>query len=119
MDGSVALYHAAVCSALEPIAWKRMTPEMLARHVVGEVDRRRVVDLLADVPTVSLPHEPSVELADRTDERVAVLVAAMATFRWRSLTRAGLCHQLLAALDAWWLSRRWLSVEQSWRMPGM
>ena len=119
MDGSATRYHAAVCSALEPIPWKRMTPEMLARHVVGELDRLRVVDLLADVATVSLPHEPSVQLADRTDERVAVLVAALATFRWRSLTRAGLCRQLLAALDGWWLSVRWRAVEQSWLMRGM
>jgi hypothetical protein len=80
---------------------------MLARRVVGALDRQRILDLLAEVAAVSLPDEPAIELADRTDERVAVLVAAMATFQWRSLTRAGLCRQLLAALDSWWLSRRW------------
>jgi len=122
VDGSAARYHAAVCSALEPIAWKRLTAEMLARRVVGALDRQRVADLLAEVAevaAVSLPDEPPLELVDRTDERVAVLVAAMASFQWRSLTRAGLCRQLLDALDAWWLSRRWRAVEQSWLMPGM
>jgi hypothetical protein len=95
-----------------------LTAEMLARQLLGALDRQRVLDLLAEVAMVGLPREPAFEPVDRRDERVAVLVAAMATFRWRSLTRSGMCHQLLAALDAWWLSRRWRSVEQSWLMPG-
>ena len=91
--------------------WWGFTPEMLARRVLGAVDRLRVLDLVAGVPGTRPGAVGHLEPVDRGDERVEVLVEFLAAHHWRELALAALCRQLLGVLDAWWLRRGWLEVE--------
>ena len=45
---------AAVADALAPYAWRELTDRMLARRVVGAVDRHSVVAFLKGVPGTDL-----------------------------------------------------------------
>ena len=85
----------ALSAALEPYAWTKATPEMLARRAVG-----------------------AVEPADPGDERVGVLVAVLRTLRWRTLTRTALCRQLVSALESWSVSRQFADIELGWLLDG-
>jgi hypothetical protein len=109
---------AAVCAALEPYPWQRFTSEMLARRVLGAVDRHGVLDLVAGIPGAHPGALGQVEPVDRDDERVEVLVEFLASHRWRAITLGALCRQLLGVLDAWWLRRRWSEVELGWLGDG-
>ena len=91
----------AVAAALAPYAWRDFTDRMLARCVVGAVDRHDVDRFLADVPGTAVGGRPPLEPADADDERVAVLVTALAGQQWRRWSLDRLSAQLLAALDAW------------------
>ena len=106
----------ALSAALAPYAWSQATPEMLARRVVGVLDRQW---LLAELPDP----RPLVRLgdivpADPADERVELLVAMLRTLRWRVLTRTALCRQLVSALESWSVRRRLADIELGWLLDG-
>jgi hypothetical protein len=92
---------AAVTDALAPYAWRALTDRMLARRVVGAVDRHTVVGLLSGVAGTDVGQHPPVEPADADDERVAYLMSALAGQRWRAWSLARLCTDLLTALQSW------------------
>jgi hypothetical protein len=106
----------ALSAALAPYTWSQATPEMLARRVVGVLDRQW---LLGELPGP----RPSVRLgdvvpADPGDERVELLVAMLRTLRWRVLTRTALCRQLVSALESWSVRRRLADIELGWLLDG-
>jgi hypothetical protein len=106
----------ALVAALGPYAWTQITPQMLARRAVGVLDRHWLLDQLPGPrPPVRLC---DVEPAEPSDERVAVLVEALCTLRWRMLTRAALCCQLVSALEAWSVRRRLVDIELGWLLHG-
>ena len=109
---------AAICSELAPFRWTSLTPEMLARWVIGAMDRRCVLDLLAGPAGLGPAGWGDVEPADRHDERVAVLVAFLAEHRWRTWTLSRLVRQLVGTLDTWWASRQCLELELSRLISG-
>jgi hypothetical protein len=102
----------ALSAALAPYAWSQATPEMLARRVVGVLDRYWLLgELPGPRPTSQID---DVQPADPGDERVAVLVAALSALRWRLLTRTALCRQLVSALESWSVRRRLADIELGW-----
>ena len=106
----------ALSAALAPYAWSQATPEMLARRVVGVLDRQWLLGELPDP-------RPSVRLgdmvpADPGDERVELLVAMLRTLRWRVLTRTALCRQLVSALESWSVRRQLADIELGWMLDG-
>jgi hypothetical protein len=106
----------ALSAALAPYTWSQAPPEMLARRVVGVLDRQW---LLGELPGP----RPSVRLgdvvpADPGDERVELLVAMLRTLRWRVLTRTALCRQLVSALESWSVRRRLADIELGWLLDG-
>jgi len=106
----------ALSAALAPYAWSQATPEMLARRVIGVLDRQW---LLGELPGP----RPSVRLgdvgpADPGDERVELLVAMLRTLRWRVLTRTALCRQLVSALESWSVRRQLADIELGWMLDG-
>ena len=106
----------ALSGALQPYAWTQATPEMLARRLVGVLDRQW---LLSELPG---PRPPvrlgDVVPADPGDERVELLVAMLGTLRWRVLTRTALCRQLVSALESWSVHRRLVDIELGWLLDG-
>jgi hypothetical protein len=106
----------ALSAALQPYGWTRATPQMLARLVVGILDRHW---LLGELPGPRpAGWMDGIEPADLRDERVAVLVEALGALRWRMLTRAALCRQLVSALDRWSVRRRLADIELGWLLDG-
>jgi hypothetical protein len=104
---------AAVCAALEPYEWRSFTPDLVARCVLGALDRHRVLELVAGVPGAGIGDPGPVEPAERGDVRAEALVEFLGCHRWRGLTLAAVCGQLLNALSGWWLQRQWLDAELS------
>jgi hypothetical protein len=106
----------ALSAALGPYAWTKLTPEMLARRVVGVLDRYW---LLGELPG---PRPEAwmddLEPAAPGDERVAVLVAGLRALRWRMLTRTALCRQLVSALEWWSVRRELADIELGWLLDG-
>jgi hypothetical protein len=106
----------ALSGALEPYAWTNATPEMLARRVVGILDRYWLLgELPGPRPAVRME---DVEPADPGDERVEVLVAMLRGLRWRMLTRTALCRQLVSALESWSVRRRLADIELGFLLDG-
>jgi hypothetical protein len=106
----------ALSAALQPYGWTRATPQMLARRVVGALDR---CWLLGELPGPRpAGWMDDIEPADPGDERVAVLVQALGALRWRVLTRAALCRQLVSALESWSVRRRLADIELGWLLEG-
>jgi hypothetical protein len=106
----------ALSAALAPYTWSQTTPEMLARRVVGVLDRQWLLGELPDPrPPVRLG---DIIPADPADERVELLVAMLRTLRWRVLTRTALCHQLVSALEKWSVHRRLVDIELGWLLDG-
>jgi hypothetical protein len=94
----------AVCSVLAPYEWRALTPEMLARRVLGTVDQLAVLEIIGAVEG-SLGELAGVDPVDRADDRIEPLVAAMSVIRWRDVQLSRLIQILLDALDQWWLRR--------------
>jgi hypothetical protein len=106
----------ALAEALAPYAWSQATPHMLARRVVGVLDRHWLLGQLPGPPTgVRLC---DVDPADPSDERVAVLLAVLGALRWRTLTRVALCRRLVSGLESWWVGRRLADIESTWSLDG-
>jgi hypothetical protein len=104
-------FVAAVCAELEPFEWRSLTPEMLARRVIGAVDRQAVHTLLSSTPGPGPAERGGREPVGRSDDRVDVLVECMSSYRWRTWTLPFVVRQLLGALDTWWMDRQRLEVE--------
>lgn len=103
----------AISASLAPYTWKRLSAEMLARRIIGAVDRDWVhVELGQACGIYDLGGEG--EPAGPDDERVPIIARAMQECGWRSLTLLGVCRQALMALDAWRLERHWLDIELAW-----
>jgi hypothetical protein len=102
---------AAVADALTPYAWRELTDRMLARRVVGAVDRHSVVAFLTGVPGTDLGRVPPVEPADAGDDRVDVLLTALDGQHWRAWTLSRLCTDVLAALSSWQAERESLETD--------
>ena len=102
---------AAVCAALEPYEWRSFTPQLLARCVLGALDRHRVIDLIVDVSGAATGDPGPVEPAEREDVRVDVLVDFLTGHRWRTLTLAAVSEHLVTELCRWCRQRRHLDAE--------
>jgi len=76
---------------------------MLARRVVGALDRHTVVGLLSGLPGTDVGAAPPVEPAEPGDERVDVLarVLQLQYRHWRGQEIDRLCADLVTALDSW------------------
>ena len=106
----------ALSAALQPYGWTRATPEMLARRAVGILDRCWLLGELPGPPPAGWMD--GIEPADLADERVAVMVEALAALRWRVLTSAALSRRLVSALDHWSVRRRLVDIELDWLLDG-
>jgi hypothetical protein len=95
----------AICAAVGPDGWRALTAEMVARRLLGAVDRLLVLEVIGATLGASARDLASVEPADRSDDRIEPLVHLMAGFRWRDVTLTRLVQLLLEALDQWWLRR--------------
>jgi hypothetical protein len=90
-----------VAAALAPYAWRDLTDRMLARCVVGAVDRHDVDEFLAGVPGTGVGDLAPLEPADARDERVEALVRALEGQRWRGWSLRRLSADLVATLQSW------------------
>ena len=84
---------------------------MLARRVVGAVDRQQVVCFLADLPGTEVGAMDAVEPADVGDARVDVLTDALDGRLWRGWSLARLCAYLNSTLDVWSAERESLESD--------
>jgi hypothetical protein len=101
----------AVAAALAPYAWRHLTDRMLARCVVGAVDRYDVGEFLGRVPgTVAGVTEPLTPV-DADDVRVPALVTVLDGQQWRGWSLDRLSLHLLAGMDAWLARRDALETE--------
>ena len=96
---------AAIAAALAPYVWRGLTDRMLARRVVGALDRHSVVQFLTGVPGTDVGAAQPVEPVEPGDERVDVLVGVLVDQPWRGLVLDRLCADLVTALDAWGAER--------------
>jgi hypothetical protein len=78
---------------------------MVARRLLGAVDRLLVLELFGATQGASVRELAAVEPVDRRDDRLEPLVVLMAGFRWREVTLTRLVQLLLEGLDQWWLRR--------------
>src|SRR3954447_2275180 len=95
----------ALCAAVGPYGWRALTAEMVARRLLGAVDRLSVLELIGATTALSDPQLAAVSPVDRDDDRLEPLVHLMAGFRWRDVTLTRLVQLLLEALDKWWSHR--------------
>src|SRR4051794_1245575 len=85
----------AICAAVGPYGWRALTADMVARRLLGAVDRLQVLEVI-DVTEAGTPPElGDVEPVDRSDDRIEPLVHLMASFRWRHMTLTRLVQLLL------------------------
>lgn len=89
----------ALCAALEPYPWRRLTPELFARLVLAARDRQRLQAALAIVPGASVGTWTPLEPAPREDARAAPLVEFLVSRRWTEMSLAALCRSLCLILD--------------------
>jgi len=101
----------AVAAALAPYAWREFTDRMLARRVVGAMDRHDVVGFLSTVPGTDPGMVEAVEPADAGDERVDALVCALDGQRWREWSLARLCAHVTFSLETWQAERESLESD--------
>ena len=96
---------AAVAEALAPFAWRDFTDRMLARRVVGAVDRYVVLRFISTIPGAAAGGAGPVDPADPGDPRVDLLVRTLLARRWRGFSVDRLCADLIAVLAAWQADR--------------
>jgi hypothetical protein len=97
---------AAIGEALQPYAWRSLSPQMVARRIVGALD--------VENRQPSEPFEP----APANDERVDVIEWALSRCGWRAFTIEGIARHSLAALRTWRQERAWLDIELAWLLDG-
>ena len=79
-------------AAVEPYAWRQLTPETLVRHVLSATGQRP---------------------AD--DERIVEAVGtALDSLPWRNLTADAVCRHLLLALDSYQVKELLFNLEMEW-----
>src|SRR4051795_3954171 len=96
----------AICAAVGPYGWRALTAEMVARRLLGAVDRLSVLELIGATTAVSDPPLAAVSPGDRDDDRLEPLVHLMAGFRWRDVTLTRLPQLLLPTPPPWGAPRR-------------
>ncbi|MGY1668746.1 hypothetical protein [Geodermatophilus sp. SYSU D00696] len=96
---------AEIAAALAPYGWRDLTARMLARQVVGAVDRHAVTHFLAGLSGTRIGPAGPVEPADRGDERVDVLVRFLGARHWRGLSLDRVCVDLVRVLEGWQAER--------------
>jgi hypothetical protein len=79
--------------------WRRFTPLLLARLVLGQWDRLAVEGLLAAIPGTAPGAWREVEPVPADDPRADALVAFLATHSWKHLSADAVGRQLLGLLD--------------------
>src|SRR4051794_31838207 len=96
----------ATCAALAPYQWRALTSEMVARRVLGAVDRLLVLEIIG-ATQCGIVHDDlaAIDPVCPSDDRIEPLVHLMASIRWRDLTLTCVVQLLLEALDQWWLRR--------------
>ena len=87
----------AMCAALAPYAWRRFTPELLARVALAAGDRRRLETALTAMGGAAVGPWDRLEPTERDDVRVAPLVAFLTNHPWTELRLPTLCRDLAAA----------------------
>ena len=92
-------------AALAPCAWRELPERMLARRVIGALDRYVVLHFLSDVPGVDVGPVQAIDLAEADDARVDVLVGELDGRQWRSRSLVELAADLVASLEAWYAAR--------------
>jgi hypothetical protein len=109
---------AAVAAALAPYAWREFTEHMLARRVVGALDRHAVVAFLTGLTGTDVGSAGAVEPAEKDDERVEALVRFLNGQLWRSWSLARLCAVALSSLTVWRAERHALDSGLRWLLDG-
>ena len=92
---------AVVAAALAPYAWREFSARMLARRVVGALDRYVVLDFISDLPGVDAGTVEAIAPAESGDPRVDALVRGLDGEQWRSRSLLRLCTDLVSVLEAW------------------
>jgi hypothetical protein len=92
---------AAVAAALAPYAWREFTARMLARRVVGALDRHHVLCFLADLPGTKAGTAEALTPADSGDDRVDALVHSLDGRPWRRWSLARLCAEMVSSFELW------------------
>ena len=95
----------AISAAVGAYGWRALTAEMVARRLLGAMDRLLVLEVIGASAELSANDLAAVEPADRDDDRIEPMVQLMACFRWRALTLGRLVQLLLEAHEQWWLRR--------------
>ena len=90
---------------LAPYAWREFTERMVARRVVGAVDRLHVLGFLSGLPGTDVGMVDAVDPVDPSDERVDALVCSLDGQPWRGWSLARLCTDLVSSLEAWQTAR--------------
>jgi hypothetical protein len=102
---------AAVAEVLAPYAWRKFTDRMLARRIVGAIDRHRVIAFLTSLPGTDVGGVDPVAPAEVGDERVDVLVRIFDGQLWREWSLARLCADVMSSLEAWQAERESLESD--------
>ncbi len=98
-------WAAAARAALAPYDWRGLNERMVARMVVGAVDRHSVLRFVTGMPGTVVGHFPPADPADVGDERVLALVQALSGRQWRGWSLARLCADLVCSLGSWQAER--------------
>ncbi len=89
---------AAMCAALSPYLWRRLTPELLARMALAARDRHLLAEVLASVRGADPGRWEALEPVGRDDARVAHVVESVRSHRWTELSLHRLCEHLAGVL---------------------
>jgi len=101
----------AVAAALAPYAWRGFTERMLARRIVGAVDRHEVVGFLFGLPGTDVGVMDAAEPAEACDQRVDHLVWTLDGQQWRGWSLARVSAEMLASLEVWFAERESLETD--------
>ena len=96
---------ASVAASLAPYAWRSFTVRMLARRVVGAVDRHSVLCFLGTLPGTDVGAVDTPDPAEARDDRVDFLVGELEGRSWRGWSLPHLCSYLRGALEVWQADR--------------
>jgi hypothetical protein len=90
-----------VAAALAPYVWRGLTERMVARMVLGAVDRHTVLRFVTGVPGTHVGALPRLEPVAPDDARVPFLMRALSGRQWRRWPLDRVCAALLCALESW------------------
>src|SRR4051794_41337515 len=85
----------AICAAIGPYGWRALTAELVARRLLGAVDRLLILEVIGATQGGSARDDlSSIEPADGSDDRLEPLVHLISTLRWRGVALSRLVHLL-------------------------